>query len=193
MTHWWSRFPLVYEPTRREDVNRNDFPTFHGRMRLRIESIDPVDICTDFAPKERLLVEFDDDFNDDLWALAYQSFCNEGGFVEDDEDEYGSNFSQGEESEDARTILNEFHPEGTIIMITNLYHCVMEQRDTTLDILFWQPRNPQSQRCLSKALTRWRDYLEKATATRRRAGGGRARIRGAFRARGVQAMYVRCR
>ena len=86
-------------------------------MRLRIESIDPVDICTNFAPKERLLVEFDDDFDDELWAFAYQSFCNEGGFVEDDEGEYGSNFSQGEErSEDARSIFNEFHPEGTIIM-----------------------------------------------------------------------------
>ena len=186
MRQWWSRFPLLYEPTGREDVYRNDFTTYLGRMRLRIESIDPIDICTDFAPKKRLLVEFDDDFDDELWAFAYQSFCNEGGFVEDDEDEYGSNFSQAVGSEHARTIFNEFHPEGTIIMITNLYHYVMERHDTTLDIFFWQPRNPQSQRRLRNALTRWRDYLK-------RAGGARARRRGAlFRAGGVQAMYVRC-
>lgn len=172
MTHWWSRFPLLYEPSRSEDVYRNDFTTYVGRMRLRIKSIDPIDICTDFAPKERLLVEFDDDFDDELWAFAYQSFCSQGGFVEDNEDEYGSNFSQGEEcSEDARTTFNEFHPEGTIIMITNLYNYVMERHDTTLDIFFWQPRNPQSQRRLRNALTRWRDYL---TATRRRAGGARS-------------------
>lgn len=179
MTHWWSRFPLLYDPIRREDVDRGDFPTFHGRIRIRIEPIDPIDICSDLTPKERLWVEFDDDIDDELWCLAYQSFCIEGGFVEEDEDEneLGSNFAQGETG-DARTIFNEFHPEGTIIMITNLYEYVIERHSTTVDIFFWQPRNPQSQCRLRNALARWRDYLEKATAGR--TGGVRARIREAL-------------
>lgn len=159
---WWSRYPLWDAPLHADDVNRNDFPTFHGRMRLRIESFDPDDICSDVSsPNERVLVEFDQ-IHDELWNDAYQTFCNEGGFEEDDEDALNSNLHQVEDTKHARVIFDEFTPEGTMISIKNYYN-FDEERGTTIDFSFWEPRNPQSLRRLRNALTIWRDCLEKAT------------------------------
>lgn len=139
-----------------DDLDRDDFPRFVGRMRLRIVPIDPVDICNNLAHKERILVEFEQ-VDDELWQYAYQTFCNEGAFVIDNEDDEDShNFIQEEGIEDARVIFNEFTPEGTMITITHFYSFYCMRRDTTVDFFFWEPRNPQSLRRLRNALTRWR-------------------------------------
>ena len=128
-------------------------------MRLRHEEVDPNDINTDFALHTKLYVEFDN-LDDEVWCMAFNTFCNEG-FEVDDEYDPQSNFTltltAGEDEEQAMAIVNEFHPEGTMIHITNYYDITVERLDTeTVEFFFWKPRNPQSRCRLQKALAIWK-------------------------------------
>lgn len=155
-SHWWSRHTILrHEPFLPEDLNREDYPRFAGRMRLRIVPTDPVDICNNLAHNnERVLVEFEQ-VDGVLWQYAYQTFCNEGGFVIDN-GENSHNFIQEEGTEIARVIFDEFSPEGTMITRTHSYSFHRMKRDTTVDFFFWESRNPQSSRRLRNAFAHWR-------------------------------------
>ena len=153
-SRWWSRRAPRHEPLLPEHLNREDFPRFAGMMRLRIVPNDPVDICK-LAHNERVLVEFEQ-IDGELWQYAYQTFCNEGGFVIDNDSDDSHNFIQEECMENARTIFDEFTPEGTMITTTHRYSFYRMGRDTKVDFFFWESRNPQSLRRLRNSFARWR-------------------------------------
>ena len=154
LPNWWVRGPVEPREITSEDVERDDFPQFNGTMRLRIEPIDPSGVTTNFEPDEHLLVEFNQ-IDEEVWDMAYQLFCLNGGFVPNNDDNLSSIFTQQEQTENARAIFDQFHPEGTLIYIDNYYEICVE-RSTVVDFVFWTPRNPQSKRRMRNAWIRWR-------------------------------------
>ena len=152
---WWSpRLPLELSEIRPEDVDRYDSPSFSGIMRLRLQYIDPNDIDTDFTqPQRQICVEFDR-VDDELWCCAFNIFCNEC-FEPDDYNDPQSNFTQVRDQENADRILDEFHPEGTMIHITNYYEVAVKRYVGEVEFTFWKPRNPQSKRRIRDVFATW--------------------------------------